>query len=171
LDYFKCTVPKEVQTQTCRRAIDLALELNRPLILHCRDAFFDLIPILKSFFSQSAGDGLAGVVHCFTGTLKEADELLSLGFFLGVDGPLTYPKAQSLQEVMNRVPLEKILLETDSPYLPPQPYRGQRNEPSYLPLIGVKLAEVKSLSIERIARQTYLNACRLFRLNPTEISN
>jgi TatD DNase family protein len=145
--------------------LETAAELNKPLVIHCREARQDMLRILKSFFGGTARkDVCIGVIHCFAGDLNFAEGCMDLGFFLGVDGPITYPNAHQLREVMAQVPLEKIVLETDCPYLPPQGFRGKRNESSYLPLIAQKLAEMFGKSTEEIGRITTDNAKKLFRI-------
>ncbi len=165
LDYFKSTASKEDQQKLFRRALETASELNKPVVIHCRDAQADTLRILRSFFSGLARRDLCiGVIHCFSGDISFAEGCLDLGFMLGVDGPLTYPGAKALREVIAQVPLDKIVLETDSPYLPPQEHRGQRNEPSYLPMIGARLSELFQKSPDEIAQTTTSNAQKLFRL-------
>lgn len=158
LDYYWDTTFKEQQKQALRIQIQWAKDLKLPIILHTRESIRDTIDIVKELHDES----LKGVFHCFTGNLEEAEEILELdNFYLGVDGPITYKKSH-LPEVFKHIPLERILLETDSPYLPPVPYRGKRNESSYLPYIGQKLADVKECLIEEVQVQTTLNCGRLF---------
>ena len=166
LDYFKCEIPRETQKKTLHQTISLALEVKKPLIIHCRNAYEDLIPLLKTYFQTSGEENplSPGVVHCFSGSIEEAQEIVEMGFFIGVDGPLTYPNAQPLRSVIKSIPIERIVLETDSPYLPPQPYRGQRNEPQYLPLIGEKLAECKGLALSEMQKTLLQTSEKLFRL-------
>lgn len=164
LDYAKATVPADVQKKAFREAIELALDVKKPLIIHCRNAFPDLHALLDQ-------PSYSGVVHCFSGTFEDAEKLLAQGFHLGVDGPLTYPSAKGLREVMAAIPLERIVLETDAPYLPPQTHRGQRNEPAHVATVGVKLAEIRALSVNDLHRITYDNACALFKLNPHDFSS
>jgi TatD DNase family protein len=168
LDYAKATVPPEIQKKAFRQAIELSIQIKKPLIVHCRNAYPDLHPILKEYFHGTGPT--PGVVHCFSGTQEDADKLIAMGFYLGVDGPLTYPSAKALREVMINVPLSRIVLETDSPYLPPQTHRGQRSEPLYVVSVGEKLAEIRGLDIQTAFRQTTANGCALFGLKPPVFS-
>lgn len=162
LDYAKSTIPADQQKAAFTQAVDLALEVNKPLVIHCRNAYADLHPILRDRLKGQTG--CPGVVHCFSGEAKDAEELLKLGFYLGVDGPVSYPSAKPLREALDTVPLERLVLETDSPYLPPQTHRGQRNEPAYLPLIGHHLADLKKVTPANLADATRQNGFSLFRL-------
>ncbi len=165
LDYAKSEAPKEAQAATFRKALEVSAELNKPVVIHCRDAQADTLRILKSFFGGTARRDVAtGVIHCFSGDAQFAEGCLDLGFYLGVDGPITYPSAKALREVIGRVPLDRIVLETDSPYLPPQGFRGQRNDPSLLPHIADKICELFGKPIEEISQITTQNAKNLFRL-------
>ena len=165
LDYFKSAAPKESQMSLFRRCLEIAAQLEKPVIVHCREAQADTVRILKSFYSGlSASHFSVGVIHCFSGDLNFAEACLSLGFYLGVDGPITYPSAKVLREVISQVPPERIVLETDSPYLPPQPFRGKRNEPSYITHVAEKLGELLGKTAEEIGQITHQNASRLFRI-------
>jgi TatD DNase family protein len=164
LDYAKATIPPDVQKKAFREALELAQSVRKPLIIHCRNAYHDLHPILAEFPT------IRGVVHCFSGTQEDAEKVLAKGLYVGVDGPLTYPSAKDLREVMSRLPLERILLETDAPYLPPQTHRGKRNEPAHVVAVGEKLAEIRGLTPELVASTTFSNAIALFGLNPTVFS-
>jgi TatD DNase family protein len=165
LDYAKCPIPKDQQARAFISAIELALEVKKPLVIHCREAYADLHPILEPYFGCRQDKSISpGVVHCFSGSAADAARLTNMGFYLGVDGPVTYPNAKALREALASVPAEKLVLETDSPYLPPQTSRGQRNEPGYLPGIAVRLAELKGESPESFAAISSRNAEKLFRL-------
>lgn len=160
LDFYWDITHKNQQIEALKIQIEWAKELQLPIILHTRSSTQETIDLVRAYND----DHLHGVFHCFSGTLDEAEQILELGnFYLGVDGPLTY-KNSVLPEIFKTIPLEKILLETDSPYLPPTPYRGKRNESSYLPLIGKKLAEVKGCSIEEVQLVTSKNTTDLFGL-------
>ncbi len=161
LDYYWDITFKEEQKQALTIQIGWAKELGLPIILHTRNSIQDTIDLVRENYDEN----LKGVFHCFSGTLDEAKQILELdNFYLGVDGPLTYKKSQ-LPDIFKEIPLERILLETDSPFLPPVPYRGKRNESSYLPIIGQMLADVKQCSLDNIRIQTTENAERLFVLN------
>ena len=165
LDYAKSESSRENQEALFRKTLEIAGELNKPVIIHCRDAQADTLRILRSFYSGLSRRGLCmGVIHCFSGDMNFAEGCLELGFYLGVDGPLTYPSAKGLREVISKVPLEKIVLETDCPYLPPQPFRGKRNEPAYLTHVAKKLSEIFNRSEDEISNVTAANARRLFRV-------
>lgn len=163
LDYAKSEIPPDRQKEAFSEAIELALSLEKPLIVHCRNAYPDLIPILREQLKEPGAPACPGVIHCFSGTAADAEAVLTLGFYLGVDGPVSYPSAKPLREALSSVPLDRLVLETDSPYLPPQTHRGQRNEPSLLPGIGSALAVLKNVSPLELARRTFDNGLTLFR--------
>jgi TatD DNase family protein len=161
LDYHWDTVTHEAQAQAFVAQLALARELNMPVIIHCREAYDDLLALLRT---HSAG--LAGVLmHAFAGSLEHLRAALALGAHIGIGGPITYPKAHALREVVRAVPLDRLLLETDAPYLAPQSQRGKRNEPAYLVAVAQKVAEVRGLSIHEIAQRTLDNGRRLFKLD------
>lgn len=165
LDYFKSTASKDAQMALFRKTLEVSAELGKPVVIHCRDAQADMLRVLKGFFGGSVNREICpGVIHCFSGDSHFAEGCLDLGFYLGVDGPVTYPGAKALRDVLRQVPLEKIVLETDCPYLPPQSYRGRRNEPSYLTHIAEKMAELFQKSPEEVAGVTTQNARRLYRI-------
>ncbi|MDO5734016.1 MAG: TatD family hydrolase [Eubacteriales bacterium] len=165
LDYYYDHSPREVQKQVFRTQLELAHELDLPVIIHEREAFLDCYTILK----QAKADGLlqktAGVAHCFSGSAESALLLKDLGFMLGFDGPITYHNARRALEVIRRVDESDLVIETDSPYLSPSPFRGQRNESARIPLIALKMAEIRACSLERVAEFTTANAKRLFRID------
>ncbi len=166
LDYVKSEAPKEAQAATFRKALEAAAEINKPVVIHCREAQADTLRILKSFYAgTSRRDSVTGVIHCFSGDAHFAEGCLDLGFYLGVDGPITYPSAKALREVIAQVPLDRVVLETDSPYLPPQKFRGQRNESAHLTHIADKICELFGKSIDEISQITTQNAKNLFRLH------
>lgn len=153
------------QKQIFREHLDLARELNFPVIIHCRDAHKDVLDILKN--KKDA----RGVIHCFTEDWKTAQKYLDLGFLISFTGLITFklkPKQQELQnkilKVVEKIPLEKIMIETDAPYLTPEPHRGKRNEPLFVRHIAEKIAEIKNLSFDKVAKQTTKNAMGLFKL-------
>ncbi len=157
LDYHWKTVPKDEQQRVFIRQLDLARQLHKSVCVHDREAHGDTLTILKK-----EARGIRGVLHCFSGSWEMASELLKLGWYLGVDGPLTYKNAAKLPEIMTKAPLERILVETDSPYMVPAPMRGKRNEPSYVRYVAEKLAGLRGLSMEEVARQTTQNVCDLY---------
>ncbi|MCK4570955.1 TatD family hydrolase [Candidatus Bipolaricaulota bacterium] len=160
LDYYRDLSPRERQRQAFVQQLALAIELNLPICLHNRESTDDLLAILKN-----AGEQHYGVVHSFLGEGVLAEEFLALGLHLGIGGPLTFPKNDVLREAVKHIPLDRILLETDCPYLTPVPYRGRRNEPAYVRYVAEEIARLKGVSVEDVARQTTENSIRLFRLS------
>lgn len=160
LDYYYDHSPKKAQKDAFLKQIRLARELNLPLIIHTRDAESDTLDILRS---EGAGE-IGGVFHCFSGSKEMAKAALDMGFHLSFTGVVTFAKAEALREVVKTVPIEKMLVETDCPYLAPEPYRGRRNEPSFVLETAREIAAVKGLSFDDVARITSLNAEDLFGL-------
>ena len=156
LDYYWDASHKEEQKALFRRQIDLALALDKPVIIHDREAHGDCMEIVRDY------PGLRGVFHCYSGSAEMAEELLKRGWYLGFDGPVTYKNARKALEVLTLCPLERILIETDSPYLSPVPLRGKRNDSGNLPYIVDKIAEIKGLRHEDVAAAAMANGCRLF---------
>ncbi len=159
LDYYRDRAPRPAQRALFRKQLALALELGLPVVIHAREAFGDLLEELRQ-----AGPGLRGVMHCFSGTPQEAYAFLELGLYISIAGPVTYPRATRLAEVVRLVPRDRLLLETDCPWLPPQRHRGQRNEPAYLLEIAQEVAVLRGETLEEIARNTTENARALFRI-------
>lgn len=163
LDYYYEHSPKELQQQYLRKYLALALECSLPVVIHCREAFSDLFSILDSDYKK--GSSLApGVLHCFTGTINEAEEVLARGWYLSLSGIVTFKKSAELREVAKMTPLDQLLIETDTPYLAPQSHRGKQNEPAYLVETAALIAEVKGVSIEELVQATAKNAKKLFQL-------
>lgn len=160
LDYYYENASREKQQEIFIRQLDVARQMHMPVSIHDRDAHGDTMAILKK-----EGKGLTGSIHCFSGSWEMAKELLKMGWFLGVDGPLTFKNAAKLPEIIAKIPLDRLLLETDSPYLAPVPKRGRRNEPAYVKYIAEKVAEIRNISFEEVAKQTTFNAVNLFNLN------
>lgn len=158
LDYYRNLSPPEVQQEAFRKLLQTADRLKRPVILHCREAYPDLFAILRESFQPP----IRGVLHCFSGGMEEANQGLALGLYLSFAGNLTFPKADRLREVAKAISLEKILLETDAPFLAPQAFRGKRNEPAYLPQLVQTWAEIRGVTPEELARITTANARKLF---------
>jgi TatD DNase family protein len=161
LDYFYDHSPRDVQERVFRQQMELARAAKLPIIIHCRDAWDDCLRVLEEAWKPT---GLGGILHCFTGTLEHAQRGLDIGFMVSFTGNITYPKAQSIRDVAKALPLSNILIETDSPYLAPQPYRGKRNEPSYVLEVAKTLAIVRDLELQETAARTTENFRRLFRL-------
>lgn len=166
LDYAKCPLPPPQQKTALSGMLDAAEEAGKPVVLHCRDAYADLLELLESRLSgrPPGKERFRGVVHCFSGDKEQALRCVALGFALGVDGPVTYPKNHGLREALAAAGLGSLVLETDSPYLPPQSSRGKRNEPSAVAEIAAGLAAALKLPVEEVARATSANARELFRL-------
>lgn len=158
LDYFENPVPKDVQKRAFSMHIQLAIEKGLPLILHGRDADDDMLDILKK------GSADRGVFHCFSGDADYAKRVLDAGFMLSFTGIITFKNADKAREALKATPLDKIMIETDCPYLAPQIYRGKRNEPSYIRFVAEKMAEIKGLSIEEVEEATSSNAMLFFGL-------
>lgn len=164
LDYYYDHSPRDRQREVFRRQLELALERRLPVIIHTRDAEDDTITILRQSWAEKGGSGIGGIIHCFTGARKLADAALEMGFLVSFSGVVTFRNAGDLREVARAVPLEKLLVETDCPYLAPQPYRGKRNEPAYVVETAAFLARLKEISPDHLARITTANFLRLFRL-------
>ncbi len=159
LDYYwKENPPRDFQEQVFRRQIELALELDLPVIIHDREAHGDSLRIVLDY------PGLRGVFHCFSGSPEMAQELLKRGWYLGFDGPITYKNAKRAPEVAAVTPLNRIVIETDAPYMAPVPFRGKRNDSRYLPYVVEKLAEWKGVTPEELTEITWQNGKRLFGL-------
>lgn len=160
LDYYWDLSLKIQQQIAFQTQIEWSIEKNIPIIIHSRNATADCIELVKNF-----GRKAKGVFHCFAGTLEEAKQIIDLGFYLGIGGTITYKNALELNEIVKQLGLENMLLETDSPYLPPVPHRGKRNESSYLHLIAAHIARLKNVSVEDVAAITTANAEKLFAIN------
>ncbi len=159
LDYHYDFSPRDVQEQVFRRQLEIACESGKPVIIHTREAWDDTIHILREQWQSRTG-----IMHCFTGTAQQALEAVDLGFYLAFGGVLTFPKSTELRDAARLVPPERLLLETDAPYLAPLPHRGKRNEPAFTSLTAAKLAEVRGCSAEEIGEQTSRNFDTLFHL-------
>jgi len=158
LDYYYDHSPRDVQRRVFAQFIHLARETELPIVVHERDAASDGAELLRS---EGAGK-LRGVIHCFTGNYEAARSYLDLGFYISFTGIITFKNAEALRDVARRVPLERILVETDSPYLTPVPHRGKRNEPAYVRLVAATIANIKGVSLEEVAQVTTDNTRRLF---------
>lgn len=174
LDYHYDHSPREVQNDVFRRQIEIALDLDLPISLHVRggakgpgsedDAARDLLVILRDE-KVSAGDALRGVWHCFTDQPDNAEEAIDLGFYISIPGIVTFPKGENIREAVKRLPLNRLLVETDSPFLAPIPYRGKTNEPAYVVETVKKIAELKGIPFEEAARATTANARAAYELD------
>jgi TatD DNase family protein len=160
LDYYYDLAPRRQQQDVFRAQLRLAVETGLPVIVHDRDAHEDVLAILQEEEACRAG----GVMHCFSGDTQFAAACLQLGFYVSLAGPVTFKNARDLVDVAAYLPGDRILLETDAPYLAPVPYRGKRNEPAYVLSVAQKVAEIRGVDIEALASQTTDNAIRLFGL-------
>ncbi len=158
LDYYRNLSPREAQIQVFRRQLDLARQLSKPVLIHCREAHADVLEILR----QEGVPGAGGIMHCFSGDAAVARQCLDLGLLISLAGPVTYPNARKLPEVVKLTPADRLVVETDCPFLPPQPYRGKRNEPAYLPITASRVAELKGQPLKELGPVMARNALSLF---------
>ncbi|MBT2617081.1 MULTISPECIES: TatD family hydrolase [unclassified Bacillus (in: firmicutes)] len=161
LDYHWDKSPKDVQMEVFRKQIRLAKKVGLPIIIHNREATADIVNILKEEEASRVG----GIMHCFSGSAETALECINMNFYISLGGPVTFKNAKKPKEVAAAVPLDRLLIETDCPYLAPHPYRGKRNEPSYVKLVAEQIAEIKQLTIEEVSKATTENAKKLFGIN------
>jgi TatD DNase family protein len=157
LDYYWDNTPRDVQEKWFVRQLELARELDLPVIIHSRDAAEDTLRIMKQY-----GKGLRGVIHCFSYSKELADEYVKMGFHIGIGGVVTFKNGKKLKEIAKEIPLERILLETDCPYLAPVPHRGERNSSLYLPYVVQEIAELRGISCDEVVEQTEKNGKNLF---------
>jgi TatD DNase family protein len=158
LDYFYDFSPKEKQIEAFKAQLDLAIKKNLPVIIHNRDADEDMMKIISSY----AGTGLKAQLHCYSSTLQNAKDLIKMHHFLSFTGNITFNKMDNLREVVSNISLDHVLLETDSPYMTPVPFRGKRNEPAHVKLVAEKIADLHNLSVEEVGKITSFNAFKLF---------
>lgn len=161
LDYYRNVARPELQKEALLEQLGLAECLNKPVMLHCREAHDDLLKILKTW-TMVGNKPPRGVIHSFSGRWSQAEQYLAMGFYLGFNGIITF--ARDYDRVVKEMPLERLLLETDCPYLTPEPFRGKRNEPSYVKYVAQKVAELRGISVEKVAEATTKNAKNLFKL-------
>lgn len=161
LDYHWDKSPKEIQKEVFRKQIRLAKKVGLPIIIHNREATADIVSILKEEDASEVG----GIMHCFSGSAETALECIDMNFYISLGGPVTFKNAKKPKEVAAVVPLDRLLIETDCPYLAPHPFRGKRNEPSYVKLVAEQIAEIKQLSLEEVSEATTNNAKKLFGIN------
>jgi TatD DNase family protein len=166
LDYYRLTEPLEWQRERFRVHIRAARATGKPLIVHTRAASADTIRLMQEEGAGQAG----GVMHCFTESLDVARAAMDLGFYVSFSGIVTFKSARELQEVARAVPLERMLIETDAPYLAPVPFRGKRNEPAFVPNVAVKIAELRAVSVETVAAATTDNFYQLFKVLPVKVN-
>lgn len=159
LDFYYDYSPRDVQKSVFRSMIQIAKETRLPLVIHDRDAHSNTYEILV----EEKANEIGGVFHCFSGDLIFAKKIIDYGFYISITGVITYKNAKNLQELIKNLPLDRLLIETDCPYLSPEPNRGKRNEPSFVYYVAEKIAEIKNISIEKVAQETTNNAFKLFK--------
>ena len=159
LDYYYEDIPREIQKNAFRMQMQLAKELDMPVIIHERDAHDDGMRIVKEFPT------VTGVFHCYSGSAEMARQLVKMGWYIGFTGVLTFKNARKAVETAASIPLDRIVIETDCPFMAPEPYRGKRNDPGYLHRMAEKLAEIRGISVEEAVNATTENAKRLYRIN------
>lgn len=158
LDFYRNLSPKINQEKLFREHLRLACKVEKPVIIHSREAHSQTLTIVK----EEDLPAKVGVMHCFSGDRHWAEAFLNLGFYISIAGPVTYPRSHDLRDLLKFIPADRLLLETDAPYLPPQAYRSQRNEPAYISLIYNRVALALDQDLDELAKQVYLNAVRLF---------
>jgi len=161
LDYHWDKSPKDIQKEVFRKQIELAKRVKLPIIIHNREATKDIVDILI----ESGAEEVGGIMHCFSGSFETARECMKMNFYISFGGPVTFKNAKSVKEVAAHIPLDRLLIETDCPYLTPHPFRGKRNEPSYVKLVAEELANLHNISYEELANKTTENAKKLFGIN------
>ncbi len=161
LDFFRNLSPRDVQERCFRALLDLARRVDKPVLIHCRDAHDEVLALLADARVGEQG----GIMHCFSGDTEIARRCLDLGLLISIAGPVTYPNARKLLDVVRAVPRDRLVVETDCPYLPPQPYRGQRNEPAYVAITAARVAELRGEALETLGPDMAANARRLFALD------
>lgn len=161
LDYYWDKSSKACQDSILRKQIRLAKKLDLPIVIHNRDATGDLIKVLKEEEASTVG----GVMHCFSGSIETAKQCLDMNFYISIAGPVTFKNAKQLKEVAAYVPMDRLLIETDCPYLTPHPFRGKRNEPAYVRFVAEEIAYIRQVPVAAIAQATTANAKRIFRIS------
>lgn len=167
LDFYRDLSPRDVQRRAFRAQLAWAAQKALPVIVHDREAHDEVMSILEDWAAGLAGSplaGRAGILHSFSGDLDMGRRAVALGFYLSISGPVTYQNARRLPEIVAALPLDRLLIETDCPYLPPHPYRGQRNEPAHVKLVAERIAAIRGVAVDQVAAATTANARRLFGL-------
>ncbi|MGN1021116.1 MAG: TatD family hydrolase [Aristaeellaceae bacterium] len=160
LDYYYDLSPRETQREVCLKQMELAWQLDVPVVYHVRDAHQDMLDLMKARKGKLSG----GIIHCFSGSWEIAREYLKMGFYISFAGPVTFKKAPKLQEAAMNVPIDRLLVETDSPYLAPEPVRGHRNEPGNVYYVAEKIAALRGMPLEELAACTTRNALAAYRI-------
>lgn len=166
LDFYWRDDNKDRQIEVFRKQLDMAVSLDLPVVIHTRNSFTEAYEIVKPYQGK-----IKGVFHCFSSNLEDAKKAVDLGFYVGIDGPVTFKNAKDIKEIAKEIALESLLIETDSPYLSPHPFRGKRNEPSRLHLIAQAIANIKEISVDDVVKQTTMNAINLFKLGDKHDEN
>lgn len=161
LDFFRNLSPRDIQLRRFREQIGLAKELQLPVVIHDREAHQETLEILESEGAKDCG----GIIHCFSGDYEMAKACIDMGFYISIPGSITFKNAESFRETVSRIPLESLLIETDAPFITPEPFRGKRNEPSYVRYTAQRVAEVKKVSFEDVAEMTTKNALHVYNLS------
>lgn len=157
LDYYRDHSPRDVQQEVFRKQLKLAVKLDKPVVIHCRDAYDDTLNILNEF------KDVKGIMHSYSGSYEFAKRLMDR-FYFSISGPVTFKNAKNVKDMVKAMPIEKLLVETDAPYLTPMPYRGQRNEPSYVEYVASEIAIIKEMDLEDVIRITNENTKKAFRI-------
>lgn len=158
--YYEDNPPKDIQAYWFQKQIALAEELSLPVVIHSRDAANDTMNIIKEMKTEKIG----GVIHCYSYSTEQAKEYVKMGFYIGIGGVVTFQNSKKLKEVVKEIPLERLVLETDAPYLTPVPYRGKRNSALYIPYIAEEIARIKDVPVESVYDVTFENAAKLYRI-------
>lgn len=166
LDYYYDNSPRDIQKEVFRKQLELSHELDLPVIIHTRDAMGDTYDILKEFEGR-----VRGVMHCYTGSIEMAEKFMKLGFYISIAGPVTFKNAVNVREMAKQIPLERLLIETDSPYLAPVPNRGKRNDPTNVRYVADMLANLKEIQIDKIIEHSRENTVKLFSLKGVEFDD
>lgn len=164
LDFYRKRAPRQRQLEVFQQQLGLAGRLRLPVIIHCRQAHDEMLKILANWVKSTGSRGELGVMHCFSGSISLARQYIEIGFLISLSGSVTYPKASNLVAVARELPLNKLMVETDSPFLAPQRYRGQRNEPAYVTLVVDRIAQIRGVPAEVIAQASLENTVRLFHI-------
>lgn len=158
-DYYHDTSFNDIQREVFKRQLEIAKEMNMPIVVHMRDSVEDTYEMLHEH-----GAGLSGVIHCYSGDVEMMHKFLDLGLYIGLDGPVTFKNAHGVHEVAKAVPIDRLVIETDGPYLTPAPYRGKRNEPAYVSYVAEKIAELKGMSYEEVCEITTENGLKMYNM-------
>lgn len=164
LDFFRNLSPREVQIRGFREQIGVARELGLPIVVHDREAHQETLEILKTERAETCG----GIIHCFSGDYEMARKCIEMGFYISIPGSVTFKNAERFREIVKKIPLDVLLIETDAPFLSPEPFRGKRNEPSFIQYTAQKIAEIQRISFDKVAEATTENALKVYRIKPGE---